>query len=151
MKDELSCFSFDITYCPAKENDRRHSRWWPGTAPPGRDERLHIIRIRNLPFSVEGIKWAVKTCQIFTKFKPRFYKPNTEIVIKPAKSFERLSLDLKWPLPSKTRNKYILTLIHKYSHFPFPILYPDIIATIVMQALCLLFAVFALSGDPPLY
>lgn len=97
---------------------------------------LHSIRIRNLPFSVKDVKRLVKTCRICAEHKPRFYKP-----IK-----NKLFLDFKGSLPSKTSNNYILTIIDEYSRFLFTIPCPDIKASSVIQNLCSLFVIFGLPA-----
>lgn len=84
----------------------------------------------------------MNSCQICAEF--RFYRSKTRTVLKAAQPFKRLSLDFKGSLPLKTLNKYMLTIIDKYSHFPFTIPCLYITAMIVIQALCFLFAVFGL-------
>ena len=56
--------------------------------------------------------------------------------------FERLNLDFKGPLPSKIRNRYILTVVDEYIRFPFAFPCSDISATAIIQCLCSLFAIF---------
>ena len=46
-------------------------------------------------------------------------------IIKATQAFERISIDFKGPLPSATRNKYLLTMIEEYSHFLFAFPYHD--------------------------
>lgn len=74
------------------------------------------------------------TCQICAELKPR-----TRMVIKAIQPFERPALDFKEPLPLKTRNKYLLTIID--SCFLFTISCSDMKATTVIQALCSFFAI----------
>ena len=58
---------------------------------------------------------------------------------------ERVNIDFKGPIHSVSRNKYLLTVIDEYSHFPFVILYPDVSASSVIKCLD---SVFALCGTP---
>ena len=54
--------------------------------------------------------------------KPSLHQPHNSNLIKATQSFERLGVDFKGFLPSKSTNKYILTIIDEYSrfHFAFP-------------------------------
>ena len=61
--------------------------------------------------------------------------------------FEQLNIDFKGLLPSKNPNKYILTLIDKFSRFPFAFPCKDISATSVIHHLRTLFGLFGM----PLY
>ena len=154
---ELSCFSFDISYRPGKENltadtlsrvcCTASSRDEPRTlhnhlCHPGITRMVYAVRCRNLPFSVEEVKRITNSCHMCAEIKPRFYKPKTGILIKATQPFERLNLDFKGPLPSKTRNRYILTVVDEYSRFHFSFACSDISATAIIQCLCSLFAIF---------
>ena len=112
---------------------------------PGIAKMTHVVRSRNLPYSVEDVKRITNSCQICEENKPRFYKPPQAKPVKASQPFERLYLDFKGPLPSKTQNKYMLTIIDKYSRFPFVIPCPDLMATTVIQGLC---SQFAILGEP---
>ena len=101
----------------------------------------HVVQSRNLPYSVEAVKRITNSCQICAENKPRFNKPPQATLVKATQPFERLNLDFKGPLPSKTQNKYMLTIIDEYSTFPFIIPCPDVTATPVIQGLCSLFAI----------
>ena len=106
----------------------------------------HVVRSRNLPYSVEDVKRITNSCQICEENKPRFYKPPQATLVKTTQPFRRLYLDFKGPLPSKTQNKYMLTIIDKYSRFPFIIPCPDVTATTVIQDLCSLFAILGVPA-----
>lgn len=103
---------------------------------------VHAVRCRNLPFSVEEVKRITNSCRTCAEIKPRFYKPKTGVLIKATQPFERLNLDFKGPLPSKTKNRYILTIVNEYSRFPFAFPCSDILAAAIIQCLCSLFAIF---------
>lgn len=82
---------------------------------PGTMRMTHVARSRNLLYSFKGIKRITKSCQICAENKPRFYKPPPATLIKATQPFKRPHLDIKSPLPSKTENKYMLTIIDEYS------------------------------------
>ena len=97
---ELSCNSFDVSYRPGKENAAVDalSRMCGLTSSsdlqsihrelchPGITRMTHVVRSRNLPYSVEGVKRITNSCQICAENKPRFYKPLQA-------TLERLNLD----------------------------------------------------------
>ena len=72
-----------------------------------------------MPFSVEEVKRITNSCRTCAEIKSRFHKPKTGVLIKATQPFERLNLDFKGPLQSKTRNLYILMVVDEYSRFPF--------------------------------
>ena len=151
---ELSCYSF--SYRPGKENAAVDtlSRVCGLTTSSSDIQSIHrelchpgitrmtlVVRSRNLPYSVEDVKRITNSCQIWAENKPRFYKPPQAALVKATQPFERLNLDFKGPLPSKTQNEYMLTIIDEYSRFPFVIPCPDVMATTVIQGLYFLFAI----------
>ena len=154
---ELSCYSFDVSYHPGKENTAADtlSRLCGLTSSsdlqsihrelchPGITRLIYVVRSRNLPYSVEDVKRVTNSCQICAENKPRFYKPPQATLVKATQPFERLNLDFKGPLSSKTQNKYILTKTDKYSRFLFIISCPDVTATTVFQGLHSLFTILS--------
>lgn len=153
---ELSCYSYDITYRPGKQNEVADalSRVCGATATeklfslhsdlghPGVTRMAHWIKSRNLPFSIEEIKKMTASCPVCAELKPRFYKPDEMKLIKATVPFERINLDFKGPLPSPTKNKYLLTIIDEYSRFPFAYPCTDLSASTVTSKLCDLFCLF---------
>ncbi|KAF2890057.1 hypothetical protein ILUMI_16116, partial [Ignelater luminosus] len=73
--------------------------------------------------------------------KPRFNK-HQGTLIKSTTAFERLNIDFKEPLPTKTRNSYILTVIDEYSRFPFAIPCPDTTSSTVIKSLTQIFNMY---------
>ena len=153
---ELSCYSFNISYHPGKENAAVDalSRVCGLTTSSsdlqsiyrelyhlGITRMTHVVRSRNLPYSVEAVKRITNSCQICAENKPRFYEPPQATLVKATQPFKRLNLDFKGPLTSKTQNKYMLTIIDEYSTLPFVIPCPDIMTTTVIQGLCSLVAI----------
>ena len=159
---ELSCYSFDINYRPGKENivADTFSRVYcslVATDPlyvlhnalchPGVTRMAAFVRSRNLPYSMEDIRSMTSGCKICAECKPRFYVPPDKVnLIKATQPFERLNLDFKGPLPSETKNKYILTVIDEYSRYPFAIPCPDITAGTVCKELYQLFSLFGVAS-----
>ena len=118
---KLSCNSFDVTYCPAKENavvDRLSRICHLVTCTedlqntqkelyhPSTTRMSHVVRSRNLPYSVEHVKIITNSSRICAENNPRFYKPSTAALIKATQPFERLNLNFKEQLLSNTK-KYI--------------------------------------------
>ena len=77
-----------------------------------------LLKRKNLPFSIEDIRRIVSSCKMCFEIKPKFYK-HTGTLIKATAPFERLSIDFKGPLPLKSHNQYLLTVVDEYSRFPF--------------------------------
>lgn len=158
---ELSCFSFDIVYRPGKRNYVADalSRASGITAPlfqvndlmriheslchPGVQRLNHIVRQRNLPFSVEEVRSVIHRCETCAKLKPNFIK-HQGTLIKATRPFERLSIDYKGPLPSSSKNKYLLNVVDEYSRFPFAFPTKDMAADTTIRCLTSLFLVWGL-------
>ena len=107
---------------------------------PGVSRMTAFVRNRNLPFSVEDIRKITSLCSICNECKPRFRKPEPAHIIKATQPFERLNIYFKGPLPSVTNNKYMLTVIDKFSRFLFAIPCLDIETKTVITKLCDLFS-----------
>ena len=131
---ELLCYSYDIIYRKGELNiaPDTFSRVYCATINTDSLYRLHqslchpgvtrmsaFVRSRNLPFSIEDVRKITKDCCIWRECKPQYHKPEQSHLIKATQPFERLNLDFKGPLPSETRNTFMLTIIDEYSRFPF--------------------------------
>ena len=149
---ELAEFSYDIKYRPGKDNvvpdTFTHAyclsmstsnliQIHNGLCHPGVTRLLHFVRTKNLPICSD--------CRICAELKPRFFHALNGKLIKATHPMERLSIDFKGPLPSATRNKYLLTVVDEYSRFPFAIPCPDINSSTVIKSLDI---IFALCGMP---
>ncbi|MGL4483015.1 MAG: RNase H-like domain-containing protein, partial [Lactococcus garvieae] len=141
-KMELAPYSFDVVYRPGKLNQAADAlsrsccgalltgsdlaRLHVSLCHPGVSRMTHFVRNRNLPFSVEEIKRMTANCQVCNELKPKFQTAFKGHLIKATQPFERLSMDFKGPLPSSTRNNYLLTIVDEYSRFPFAFACADI-------------------------
>ena len=160
-KIELSCFSYDVLYRPGPENTVADalSRATCSALPlnnlqelhnnlshPGITRMYHFIRSRNLPYSVEDVRHMTANCTTCREIKPSFFRPKNQKLIKATQPFERLSLDFKGPLPSVSKNRYLLTIIDEYSRFPFAFECHDISSGTVVNKLCQLFSIFGMPS-----
>ena len=156
---ELSTLDFEFKYRPGPENVSRLSfqgtllssppadsfrstPYRPVQCHPGIVRLNHFVRSRNLPFSVEDVKRETSQCEACAKLKPRYFKPNNPPLIKATKPFDCISIDFKGPLPTCTRNKYLLMVIDEYSRFPFAFSCPNQESSTIVKCLTELFSVF---------
>ncbi|KAJ8887173.1 hypothetical protein PR048_013388 [Dryococelus australis] len=154
---ELSAFEYDIIYRPGKENGvadplsriclsikgsmTRLFTLHEALCHPGETRIYHWVRSKNLPFSLEDIRKITSSCRICDEVKPRFHKHQGNLM-KATQPFEIINMDFKGPLPSATRNCYMLVLIDEHSHFPFAFPCPDMRASTVINKLKELFSLF---------
>jgi hypothetical protein len=162
---ELASFSYTIKYRPGKENVAPDTMSrascctislptststlndiHDGLCHPGVTRLLHFVRSKNLPFSTEDVKKVCSTCKVCAFLKPRFYRPPDATLIRATQPMERLSMDFKGPLPSATRNTYMLTVVDEFSRFPFAFPCPDMSTGTVIKCLESLFALFGMPG-----
>ena len=117
---------------------------------PGVTRLWHYIRTKNLPYTLEEVRTALKSCPICPQIKPQFvhYKAsNSPTLINATKPFDQLSLDFKGPV-AKTREGYLYLLIavDEYSRFPFAFPCKDLTAGTVIRHLKEIFSVFGLPS-----
>ena len=87
-----------------------------------------------------------RSCRDCVEVKPRYFKPQEpQHLIKATAPFERLNLYFKGPLPTNTKNKFLLTIVDEYSRYPFAFPCTDVSTESVKR--CLL-TVFGLFGMP---
>lgn len=159
---ELSCFNYEIIYRPGNQNEAADafSRYCSVISEislkkltdlhetlchPGETRLYHYARSKNLPYSLEEIRKVVSSCRVCAEVKPRFFKHEGRL-IKATQPFERLNIDFKGPLPSNTRNKYLLIIIDEFSRFPFAYPCQDLSSQSVIVSLKNLFSVFGTPG-----
>ena len=76
------------------------------------------------------------------ELKPHFYRPSTTHIVKATQPLERISLNFKGPLPSSTKNRFLLTIVDEFSRFPFAFPCPNCNASTVISCLKQLFTLF---------
>ena len=100
---------------------------------PGVTRMTDFVRIKNLLYSLVGIREMTKNCKECLEIKPHFAKTKTTTLIKVTQPFERLNLDFKSLLPSVSKYRYFLTIIDEYSRFPFAFSCSDMTPKTVIQ------------------
>ena len=157
---ELSPFQYNIVYRPGKDNIAADalsrvcatsslsvlSKLHVDLCHPGVTRFNHFVKAKNLPYSVSDVKTVVSSCDACAKLKPQFLKPVNPPLIKATQPFERLSIDFKGPLPSVSKNVYMLTIIDEYSRFPFVYPCKDMLTETVIKCLNDLFSLFGMPG-----
>lgn len=157
---ELSCYMFDISYRPGKENgiadtmsrlcasiqgkpnlQEIHKK----LCHPGVTRFYHWIKTKNLPYSIEEVRSVVSNCRVCAELKPRYCNFKGTL-IKATTPFERLNIDFKGPLPSISQNKYILTIVDEYSRYPFAFPCRDMTTSTVIKKLQKLFSLFGMPA-----
>ena len=109
---------------------------------PGVRRMAHYVRTKNLPYLMEKIKSMTSQCRECALVKPRFCQPPNVNLIKATQPFERISVYLKGPLPSNTRNRYMLTIVHEYTRFNFAFPTMSIDSKTVIECQHWLFSMF---------
>ncbi|XP_047989823.1 uncharacterized protein LOC125229088 [Leguminivora glycinivorella] len=143
---ELSCYKYDIIYRPGVQNtaadalsrvcafmnNNKLYELHDALSHPGITRMYHWIKLKNLPYNLDDVKKMTASCRVCAEIKPRFAKTNGTL-IKALAPFERLNVDFKGPLPSNTKNKYILTIIDEFSRYPFAYPCPDTSSATVIK------------------
>lgn len=153
---ELSNYCYEIAYRPGSMNSSADTLsrscasaqsqslkdLHEALCHPGVRRMSHLIRLKNLPYSVEDVKRVCRECRVCGELKPRFFKPSPGRLVHARSPFERLSMDFVGPKPSVNKNKYLLVLIDEFSRFPFVYPCSDISARTVTSCLQNLFSMF---------
>ena len=113
---------------------------------PGIVRLNHFVRSKNLPYSLEEIKRVTAQCEACCKLKPRYIKPQNPPLIEATKPLDRLSIDFKGPLPTNTKNKFLLTIVDEFSRFPFAYPCPNSESSTIIRSLSDLFSMFGTAG-----
>ena len=114
------------------------------------------MRTKNLPFSTTDVKRVINSCPISAENKPQFHCGVNNTLITATHPMERLSIDIKGPLPSSSNNKYLFIVIDKYSRFPFAFPCKKTTSSVVINSLDKLFILcgtpcFVHSGNGPAF
>jgi len=116
---------------------------------PGITRLWEYIRRHNLPFSLEEVRQLSDTCKTCLECKPVFFHPD-EIgkIIRASKPFERLGMDIIGPKKPAhpSGNQWILSIVDKYSRFPFAFGLKDITSKSIINCLKQLFSLFGVPG-----
>ena len=147
---ELASFSYTVKYRPGKDNvapdsftrafvapmsTSRLSEIHNGLGHPVVTRMLHFVRSKNMPFSTECVKKTCSTCRICAELKPQFCRPTPGTLTKSTQPTQRLGIDFKGPLPTTSRNAYILTVVDVYSRFPFAFPCPNLHSSTMIKCL----------------
>ena len=106
----------------------------------------HFVQRRNLPYSLEEVKKMTASCSDCAELKPKYHKPTQAHLIKATQPFERLNIDFKGPLPSASKNKYLLTVVDEYLRFPFAFACTDMKTPTIIKCLTQLLAIFGMPA-----
>ena len=158
---ELGSFSYTVKYRPGKDNVAPDSftRAFSSSMSsnnldeihivlchPGVTRMLHFVKSKNLPYSTEEVKKVCSACRRCAELKPQFYRPkHPGNLIKARQPMGRLCIVFKSPLPTATRNAYILTVVDEYPRLPFAFSCPKMQSSTVIMCLNQL---FTLCGMP---
>ncbi|XP_054259409.1 uncharacterized protein LOC128984145 [Macrosteles quadrilineatus] len=158
---ELSFYKYEIIYRAGKENKTADAlsrvcssmegslsnlvSLHDALCHPGVSRMYHWARSKNLPYSLDEIRKVTSSCRTCLEVKPRFHKHEGQL-IKATQPFERLNIDLKGPLPSKSRNRYLLIVVDEYSRFPFAFPTQYTTARTVIPRLKELFSIFGIPA-----
>ena len=146
-------FKFSIVYHPGTENTvlshlcphshvARSPQFKPPIVYPGVTYLFHFTRARNLPFSLDQIRSVTNSCISRQYLKPKFITSSEGRLIKAIPQFQQLNIDFKGPLSSLIHgNKYLPTVINKFSHFPFVFPCKDMTGKTVTHCLDQLFSI----------
>ena len=109
---------------------------------PGVTRLHHYVRGKNLPFSLSDVKQVISDCSTCRRLKPQFLRSSDGTLVQAIKPFDRLSIDFKGPLPSSSKNRFLLIMVDEYSRFPFAYPCSDISADTVIRCLTSVFTTF---------
>ena len=159
---KLSCYSFECVYRQGEENIAADALYrafcsaitsnkslleiHDSLCHPGITRMYHYVKAKNLPYSLEDNKQMTARCATCSEIKPSFFKGQNSHLIKATKSWERLSVDFKGPLPTSSRNRYILSITDEYSRFPFAFPCPDMCSSTIKKCFTELFTTFGLPA-----
>ena len=100
-------------YCAAAGTDGLSSlsKLHENLCHPGVTRLHHYCKQKNLPFSLEDIRDVCSQCRTCAEYKPLFFKPDKQTLIKATKPMERISVDFKGPIQSDNEKKYLFVAV----------------------------------------
>lgn len=113
---------------------------------PGITRFYHLVRSKNLSYSLEEIKKMTNTCSVCREWKPLLHYPEKANLIKATQPLEKINIDFKDLMPTTNKNRYFLNVIDESSRFPFVFRCPDVSTTTVNKCLTTLFSFFAMPA-----
>ena len=152
---ELSQYHYEIRHKPGKENIASDalSRMCStvnttdslkelhfSLGHPGFTRMYHFIRVRNLPYTSEETKRVCQMCTTCAEIKPRFHRPESQVLVKALNPWERLSMDFKGPV--KGPRSYLFIVVDEYSRYPFAFPCKNMTSQTVIDCLSTLFCLF---------
>ena len=157
---ELSSLMYDIIYRPGMENvvpdmlsrtvcsmnTSSLKELHDLLCHPGVTRLNHYVKTKNLPYELSDIRSATSNCRICSEIKPNFFKPQGGKLIKSTQPWERLNIDFKGPLPSRGKNKYILTVVDEFSRYPFAFPCSNMKSSTVIDCLITIFSIFGMPA-----
>ena len=113
---------------------------------PAITRTYHFVKCKNLMYSLDDVRKMVSACKVSGDIKSRFHKPPEVPLIKATQPMERSSLDFMGPLPSRSKHKYILTVVDEYSRYPFAFPCANVDLKSVIDCLSQIFTLFGACG-----
>ena len=106
----------------------------------------HFLRSKNISCSVDDVCKLVNSCSVCQKLKPRYLR-SSGTLIHATQPLERINIDFKGPLPSASKNKYILSG-GRVQSLPFCLLHmpADMNSSTVTKCFVQLFSLFGMPG-----
>ena len=92
------------------------------------------------------MKNVVHSCKIYCEIKTNFHKPAEAHLIKDMQPFDRLSIDFKGPLPTRTKNNFLLNSVDEYSRYVFSFLCAECTSITVIKCFTSLFSIFGMPN-----
>ena len=148
-RDPNSKAMCDSYVCSSKRNVDELKKLHVEMCCPGVKRLYHLVKARNLPFSLSDVEDVCQNCRTCCELKPRFYRPEEGTLIKATQPYERFSIDHKGPVSPgvDTGNRYLLTVVDEYSRFPWAFSCKDQSADTVKDCLTTLMS----NGGAPGY
>ena len=116
-------------------------------AHPVVTQLYEYIQRDKVPMSLDEAKRVTAKCKMCAVWIPRFLRPRVNGLIRSSKPWERLSIDIVDPKPmTLSKNQYLLTVVDKFSRFPFAFPLRNITSSSVIKCLLTVFAIFGTPG-----